>query len=336
MEAPGENLLIKLWETLADKGIGSLFKPWQIKREGKATAEVQAETMLLMAQAEKAVEEIKKGNLSYIDGQFKVLPNPNSPNNEIEQYIRIETLPQIIIKNSVEDGLRKEINVSKAILIAQEAIANDPQSPPEESIGDDWLYRWRDYAGEVSSEELQLLWGELLAGELKKPNSFSLRTLEFIRNLSKEDAEKIVLLNSFVIGNFICQSNTTAILDAAGLTFKTLLGLQEIGILSGVGLNLTLTLKSTKATEFYSVQIANNKVLVISSPEQSKIATVNGILNLTTLGFELSKLGDFKINEEYIKLYGGLIKSQGFGVTLADIVDQEQNGRIRFNNPETL
>jgi len=45
LEAPGENLLIKLWETLADKGIGSLFKPWQIKREGKATAEVQAEAM---------------------------------------------------------------------------------------------------------------------------------------------------------------------------------------------------------------------------------------------------------------------------------------------------
>lgn len=36
MNWPGEGLLIKLWETLMDKGIGGLLKPWQIKREAKA------------------------------------------------------------------------------------------------------------------------------------------------------------------------------------------------------------------------------------------------------------------------------------------------------------
>lgn len=34
MDIPGEKLIIKLWETIADKGIGSLLKPWQIRREG--------------------------------------------------------------------------------------------------------------------------------------------------------------------------------------------------------------------------------------------------------------------------------------------------------------
>jgi len=28
VEIPGEKLVLKLWDTIADKGIGSLLKPW--------------------------------------------------------------------------------------------------------------------------------------------------------------------------------------------------------------------------------------------------------------------------------------------------------------------
>lgn len=36
MNWPGENLIIKLWESLTEKGVGSLLKPWQMRREGYA------------------------------------------------------------------------------------------------------------------------------------------------------------------------------------------------------------------------------------------------------------------------------------------------------------
>ena len=42
MTWPGEGLLIKLWETLAEKGIGGLLKPWQMKREAFAQIKAQA------------------------------------------------------------------------------------------------------------------------------------------------------------------------------------------------------------------------------------------------------------------------------------------------------
>jgi hypothetical protein len=54
MEWPGERLIIRLWETLAEKGIGSLLKPWQIKREGIAHIEVRRAELLALAQAERA------------------------------------------------------------------------------------------------------------------------------------------------------------------------------------------------------------------------------------------------------------------------------------------
>jgi len=50
MEIPGEKLIINLWETIADKGIGSLLKPWQIRREGRANLDVKREEMLALAQ----------------------------------------------------------------------------------------------------------------------------------------------------------------------------------------------------------------------------------------------------------------------------------------------
>ena len=47
MEAPGEKLIIKLWESIADKGIGSLLKPWQIRREGRASIDLKSGLLAL-------------------------------------------------------------------------------------------------------------------------------------------------------------------------------------------------------------------------------------------------------------------------------------------------
>jgi hypothetical protein len=41
---------------------------------------------------------------------------------------------------------------------------------------------------DVSDEKLQEIWGRILAGEIKKPNSFPKRTLDIVRNLSCEEA----------------------------------------------------------------------------------------------------------------------------------------------------
>jgi hypothetical protein len=337
--SPYENLIIKLWETLADKGIGSLLKPWQIKREGKAVAKVQAEAIILLAQAEKTAEEIRSGKLNYVEGQLKTLPNDNSTLERVEPYIELDSLPQLMIKNNVQDSIRKEINVSKAILIAHETLANDPEEPPEESIDADWLYRWRDYAGEVSTDELQALWGNLLAGKLKNPKSFSLRTLEFLRNLSKEEAEKIELLNTFVIDSWIYLDNTP-LLDKAGLDFSVLLGLQELGVISGVdGTHIQITIKlipeKGQTDKFITNCVSNNKVLLISSAQQYQPITLT-VCTLSTLGRQILSLGKFVANDEYLKYVGTRIKAQGFNVSLANFVGRKDGLLYHSNPPEVL
>lgn len=53
---PGEQLVIRLWDTLSEKGVGSLLRPWQMKREGMAQIEIRRAELLALAQAEKDAE----------------------------------------------------------------------------------------------------------------------------------------------------------------------------------------------------------------------------------------------------------------------------------------
>lgn len=76
------------------------------------------------------------------------------------------------------NAVRGEINSSIALLYAEEQLSNDSQVPPPETVDDDWFNTWRDYAGRVSAEKMQRLWGSVLAGEIKSPGQYSLRTLE--------------------------------------------------------------------------------------------------------------------------------------------------------------
>ena len=63
MNWPGEGLLIKLWDTLAEKGIGGLLKPWQIKREAKAQLEARRLEIVALADAEREADNIRAGRL---------------------------------------------------------------------------------------------------------------------------------------------------------------------------------------------------------------------------------------------------------------------------------
>ena len=74
---PGEGLLIKLWETVDKFGTG-LLSPVQIRREGKARADVRRYETLRDAETKRDVEELQAGR-RILDVRGKLLPGPESP-----------------------------------------------------------------------------------------------------------------------------------------------------------------------------------------------------------------------------------------------------------------
>jgi hypothetical protein len=319
MDFPGEKLVTRLWETLADKGIGSLLRPWQIRREGRARADVRKEEMLLLAQAERDIDDIKTGRARLLsDGRLQACtstPISDSADTFPSARLTYAALVQQTTDTVVADTVRKEINVAKALLHAERDLENDAQQPPENAVDNDWLFRWRDSAGAVSNDELQHLWGRVLSGEVKSPGTFSLRALEFLKNISQSEAKDIERLAPFVVDAFVHRNNKS--LEAAGISFKFLLDLQDTGILSGVeAVGLELTLSTVFPESFKRFLLARNRLLLITHPDPTKTVKLQ-VYQVTSIGAQVLKLGNYEANVDYLKQIGQKVCADGFDVTLA-------------------
>ena len=212
--------------------------------------------------------------------------------------------------------MRADVNVAKTVLAAEADLENDRQEPPDRYVDEDWFFRWRESAGEVSAAELQALWGQVLAGEVKSPGTFSLRTLEFLKNLSKKDAQQIERLAPFVVNSSFVFSGAQPLLDSEGITLNFLLTLQELGIVDPVTPNLTKRLQSAKPNEFLLGLVAYTRVLVVTHQDPNKTTSLN-IYPLTSLGREVLGLGTFTPNDAYLRHLGQAIRDCGFKVAIA-------------------
>jgi hypothetical protein len=320
MNWPGENLLIKLWESLADKGVGSLLKPWQIRREGRANVDVRRYEILALADAEREAMDIRSGKCKLENVRYVLSLPESSSEGKAETPSIGDPFLEIASRAAVADAMRKEVNVAKAILHAEDELKDDNADPPKQKLDDEWLYRWRDYAGSVSSEQLQAIWGRILAGELKSPGQYSYRLLDFVRNLTTDEASLIGRIAPFVLVDFVVR-DVDATLKSGGVTFAALLQLQDLGILSGVAaVGVAKTFKSFSKDRFVSALLCHGRGLLIEDNDSSKTLKLNAYL-VTNLGKQVLKLGKFVPNEEYLTAVGGKIRESNFKVSLIDYVD---------------
>lgn len=116
--------------------------------------------------------------------------NSNSP-------LSIEQASQSIAQYR-EDIAKK--NHTDAINIAYNELKNIPEEEiSDDSVDEDWIHRWFNSVEFISSDDLKIIWGKLLTGEVKKPGSYSLRTLEFLKNISTKEAELIQKVFQYVL-----------------------------------------------------------------------------------------------------------------------------------------
>lgn len=120
---------------------------------------------------------------------------------------------EIAIKDALaeqlKDGLtgrdlREMRNIADVIGLSSDLVKQLP-SVCEEPVDPDWSARFFDYIKNCSDDEVKNLWAQILAGEIQRPGRFSLRTLDVLRNISKDDAEIIVKYSHRIINrDFVC------------------------------------------------------------------------------------------------------------------------------------
>ena len=322
-QLPGEELAKKVWETIADNGIGGLFKTWQIRRVGRAITDAQVDNKLRIAQAERDVEAIRNGE-AILEGNSSLKLTYNSKSNSNSDSSSHVVIAQDISATLIADAARKEINVAKAILHAETAAMENQGAISEEAVNPDWLFRWRDSAGEVSNEELQTLWGKILAGEVKSPGAFSLRTLDSLRNISKQEAELIARLAPYITSGFMWRTDE---LKSKEINYGYMLKMQELGILNGVEAvgGLQRTVPSVETEGFCAALIGADRALIVQHDDPKKSLQIP-CYALTSTGEEILKLCSSQSDKEYLRSLGKKIAKDGFSVLIATYRDNGNQG----------
>lgn len=295
--APAEKLIIRLWESLEKSTIG-IFKPWQIKRIAKSEAIAEQFKNLLSAQTESDIQDLKCGKKYFDIKSSKLLPIAE------DTEVTSETM---LISNEYVKILCKSQNVANAIKIAVEQLENEQeQTIMEEPINQDWLNEWSEHAGFVSDKDMQQLWGKTLAGEIKNPGSLSLRTMQFLRNLSKDEANLIHKYLSYSLNENIIILEINGYTDIMKFPLIDKIKLIELGIIvTDLTSNLRYDINlSNKWNEDYLFDFFEHYSLVLILLTKEEIKLQFQVLKTTTLGQELAKLGNYKGNEGFIDAIG--------------------------------
>jgi uncharacterized repeat protein (TIGR03899 family) len=217
---------------------------------------------------------------------------------------------------------KKQLNIESVTAYAAEQLKNE-QPVVDEPIEEDWKTRFFNIAEEVSNDEMQALWGRILAGEIKKPKSYSLRTLELLRNLSKEEAECFIKFGQFSISSntvsFILNFKNEKLLEEKyQLTFGERLLLEELGLLTAN--DLQFLVQETEENKGQSVFKIGN-ICVVAEKEPNIPQQHIQVLVFTKIGQELLQLIETKPELDYVQLLASKIRRKGVNVKYANILE---------------
>lgn len=133
----------------------------------------------------------------------------------MRQVEGLSDLGQATVQRVLREEYRKQDNRASVWVAAEEHLALPPPNPGPESpaeeppeqqeeppINPDWLNRFTNFAQDVSNEELQRVWGQILAGEIRKPGSFSISSLRVLAELDADVAKEFENIYRLSINDF--------------------------------------------------------------------------------------------------------------------------------------
>lgn len=298
-------------------------KVYEIKR----IAEARAEEMKIISSAVKENFQLT-GGIEYKDEKLAII----SPKELQSTFKADSTLEERSQERISFQEAKKQLNIENVTGFAAEEL-KDEEPINDQPLDEDWTTRFFKIVEDVSNEEMQALWGKILAGEIKQPQSFSLRTLELIRNLTRQEAEIFIKIANFSITlqniAFIYKGKDEELSKNFDVHYSEIVQLIEIGIIQpGDFVNWQLV---SKEIDVQSAFVFGNIAVVATKKANSPLVTIP--INLfTKSGYELLKLVGSDPPFEYLKSFAMSIKSENIDVKYAQIEERTQT-QIRFMHP---
>ena len=251
---------------------------------GERDVDIWSHQAKTVAQTQVDCKKILTGEAEYRDKELIILQNSDYVThkilaNEIQQKL-----------DNYAGNLLKAAEQLK--LISNEKISCEDVKP-------DWFARWRETAKVTSDEEMQRLWGKILAEEIKSPNLISYRTLDILKNLTSKEAEIFKkIIPTIVSGEFFIFNDSTNMHNVISFT--------EIMILEECGLTTTHTpverMVHQNDRKEYAFKLQSVSIIINTKSKRPLPA-----IPLTSAGMELYRIA---AHEQFTENHFNFIKDQ--------------------------
>ena len=179
--------MVRAFDKLLDytaSGIGTvagpILAPWRARREAAAlriAAQGEADALRIIAAAQSEARDTLVSTASNVQGEIDIAET-------VRQRIQFQ-----------EEKRHRNIGS----VVGQTAELLGDKDVTDQEPDHDWTARFFNYIQDVSSEAMQFLWAKILAGEIERPGSVSIRSLSILRNLDQAGAKLFSTLCSCCI-----------------------------------------------------------------------------------------------------------------------------------------
>lgn len=301
--------LIKLFEVCA-AGLGKLYEPTYTRK----MADAKAYAINTLS------EKIKDNPNVVINCSFDGISLLSK--DDIDLCFRIN-------QRINHEEANKQKNIESIIGQAYELLSSETEVE-NDNVDIDWITRFFSITGEINNQQMQILWAKILSGEIKRPGTYSLRTLELLRNISQKEAAIFTKIAKYIIncdGLYIF-FNDQNVYKKYGMSILDFAILNEAGLITLEALTRNIALKPSE--EFALIYC--DVLLLLKNKSENDIINQFPFYKLTKSGEELFQILNTESDINYISDLLGWFKNHNFSGALHKINQISDDGRIEYDD----
>lgn len=299
--------LTKLVEVVS-AAVGSVYRPKAIRDE--ADAKAYALKAIARAEFESTIEGKSLQTSAVADRVQQILG---------DQPELVQRARQRLLAREIEG----QLNIESIADFAADAL---PLAVSKESVSSEWRRKFFQEAENVCETDMQYLWGKVLASEISAPGTYSTRTLDCLRQMSRTEAElfrkacAIAMSDGWIA---VPNGDLNSSLKSFGLTYSDILSLRDAGLLMDgdqIQKDFSQSLRMPDGTVAPIVFFNNGVLLELSGAPMAGLRLQ--ALLFTRSGRELQRLNNHCETPEYLAALAVALRQRGIIVKRGTNVPQ--------------
>ena len=266
---------------------------------------------------ENAINKISVG-LEWTASTLDINQNNKSLIAEILAREDISALERAAIISSYKKTIREYVNQADIARIAVENLK--PDAKPEK-VNDNWIIFFFDKARTVTEDDVKIIWGKILAGEINAPGTFSKQLLHTLSIMDSSMAKRFQKIRSSCfyvpphLYTFIYRTNRSIIRNNdkyknLDLNYKDFRELDNLGIIK------------YRYPHFYTIHNSHKKIyygkkMITLNTNRNQIETGN--VSLTDIGKQLCRISPMVVDDRVLDICMDTWRTLGYNPYIEEL-----------------